>query len=132
MVGRMQKVFVVVSLLLFLIGCAGTSADMSSRSDFSDHDRQLITNYFENYAPPPTPGPGKYRTKAAQQKVVRADDGVMNKKLARGAGYPLPSTLEQQLSPLERGYGRALVGWNVVIFEMKSRKVVDRVHARGY
>lgn len=129
MIGSTHKILMVAGLLLLLLGCSGSQ---NIRSDFSDRDRELINSYFESYAAPPTPGPGSYRTKPAQQKIVRAEDDVMNKKLARGAGYPLPSTLEQQLSPLARGYGRALVGWNVVIFDLQSRKVVDRVHARGY
>ena len=129
MISNLQKVILLVIAHLLLLGCA---ASYDTRKDFSDRDRELINAYFENHAAPPTPGPGTYRTQAAEKKTVNPENDVMNKKLARGAGYPLPGSLEQQLSPLARGYGRALIGWNVVIYDLQSRKVIDRVHARGY
>ena len=104
---------------------------MGTRSDFSDKDRDIIMAYYSHLAPPPTPGPGTYRTKPAQKNTTERPT-IMNKKLAIGSGFPLPKKLERSLSPLDKGLARAMVGWNVVILDVSSRKVVDRVHAMGY
>ncbi|MCF6217175.1 MAG: hypothetical protein L3J62_01315 [Gammaproteobacteria bacterium] len=116
-------------VLLFISAC---STSMGTRGDFSEDDRKVILAYFGEMAPPPTPGPGTYRTQPAKVKSVRNQPSVMNKKLARGAGFPLPKKLESMLSPLDRGLARAMVGWNVVIVDVSSRRVIDRVHAMGY
>ncbi len=121
----------IVLMVLFLISACGTAV-MSTRGDFSDKDREIIMAYYSHLAPPPTPGPGTYRTRPAQKKSATEQPDIMSKKLARGAGFPLPEKLERSLSPLDKGLARAMVGWNVVILDVSSRKVIDRVHAMGY
>jgi len=117
-------------VILVLVGCSSMGGH--ARNDFSESDHDIITAFYEEYAAPPTPGPGAYRTKPAQVKEKSDRQNIMTKKLARGAGYPLPLKLEQSLSPLESGYARAMVGWNVVIIDVHTKKVVDRIHALGY
>lgn len=117
-------------VILVLVGCSSIGGH--ARNDFSDSDHDIIMTFYKEYAAPPTPGPGTYRTKPAQVKEKSDRQNIMTKKLARGAGYPLPAKLEQSLSPLESGYARAMVGWNVVIIDVQTRKVVDRIHALGY
>ncbi len=129
-IGRLTVMGLVSLVALLLVSACSTS--MSTRDDFSEDDRKIILAYFSDMAPPPTPGPGTYRTQPAKVKSVSNQSRVMNKKLARGAGFPLPVKLESMLSPLDRGFARAVVGWNVVIVDVSSRKVVDRVHAMGY
>ena len=41
------------------------------------------------------------------------------------AVYPLPTTLDSQLPPLPRGYGRVIVGRDVVLLDRRSHTVVD-------
>lgn len=127
---RVIVVWTVLSVLFLITAC--NTALMSTRGDFSDKDREIIMAYYSHLAPAPTPGPGTYRTKAAQKKSATERSDIMSKKLARGAGFPLPEKLERSLSPLDKGLARAMVGWNVVILDISSRKVVDRVHAMGY
>jgi hypothetical protein len=128
---RQVTIVWIVFTVLFLISACGTVM-MGTRGDFSDKDREIIAAYYSHLAPPPTPGPGTYRTKQAQKKSTTERPNIMGKKLARGAGFPLPEKLERSLSPLDKGLARAMVGWNVVIVNISSRKVVDRVHAMGY
>lgn len=117
-------------VILVVVGCSSMGG--TARNDFSDSDHDTIMAFYEAYSAPPTPGPGTHRTQPAKVKPKSAQQDIMTKKLARGAGYPLPPKLEQKLSPLASGYARAMVGWNVVIIDVHTRKVVDRVHALGY
>ncbi len=128
---RLTATGVITLVVLLFVSACGTNS-MSTRDDFSDEDRKVILAYYGDMAAPPTPGPGSYRTQPAKVKSVSNQPSIMNKKLARGAGFPLPKKLESMLSPLDRGLARAMVGWNVVIVDVSSRKVVDRVHAMGY
>ncbi len=130
--GRIFKYLVVTGILVLISACSSVGLQGEKRNDFSQKDRELILSFYGKYAPPPTPGPENHRAKAAQLKGPVKNQQVMSKKLARGAGFPLPRTLEASLSALESGYGRVMVGWNVVVVDLNSRKVVDRVHAQGY
>ncbi len=117
--------------LFVLTGCS-TTGGYREFSEFTDQDKEIILSFYGQYAAPPTPGPEGLKAKPAQIKSQVSQRDVMTKKLARGAGYPLPRDLESQLSPLAPGLARAMVGWSVVIVDTETRKVVDRIHARGY
>jgi hypothetical protein len=123
---------IVVFLICAMSGCATPTNNFQETSMFTASDREAITGFFSEFAPPPTPGPGSDRTKPAQLKdEVDLQRGTY-KKLARGAGSPLPPSLERKLAPLQRGCARLMVGWSVVVVKVDSGLVVDRVHARGY
>ncbi len=128
---RQVTIVWIVLTVLFLVSACNTLI-MSTRDDFSDEDREIIMAYYSHLAPPPTPGPGTHRTQPAQKKSVSHRPKIMTKRLAVGAGFPLPEKLERSLSPLDKGLARAMVGWNVVILDISSRQVIDRVHAMGY
>jgi hypothetical protein len=83
---------------------------------FTGDDRQLVDNFFRRY--------GSHGAETKQ--VVRRDpllirDRVPEKIVAR----PLPQALDHQLPQLPAGYGRVIVGRDVLLVELRSHTILD-------
>jgi hypothetical protein len=93
------------------------AADAAERAIlFTGDDRQVIDTFFRKH--------GSYGTE--QKQLARREPLLVRDRLPeKVAVYPLPPTLDSQLPPLPRGYGRVIVGRDVVLLDRRSHTVVD-------
>ena len=90
---------------------------------FSARDRQLIRDYYS--------AGGRSRVSDAEERSRRGQSGdalERGEKIRAGAAErSLPSELESRLTPLSEPYRRAVIGSNLVLFNRRTRIVVDIV-----
>jgi len=90
---------------------------------FSDHDRELIHQYYGHGKQKQMP-PGlakKERLPPGLQKQIKR-----NGQLPPGLeGRYLPHDLEHRLEPLPNGYLRVRVGTDIVLMETATRVILD-------
>lgn len=85
---------------------------------FTGDDRQAIDTFFRKH--------GNYAT--AQKQATRREPLLVRDRLPEKAHvYPLPPLLDSQLRPLPRGYGRVIVGRDVVLLDRSSYTILDIV-----
>lgn len=85
---------------------------------FTGEDRKAIDGFFRKY--------GSHGAEAKQ--VARRDPLLVRDRLSEKAAVrPLPPTLDSQLPALPSGYGRVIVGRDVVLLERRSNTIVDIV-----
>jgi hypothetical protein len=88
-------------------------------------DRAIITRYFD----------GRWSlasvTRSAQSSKLRRRWMIGGKLPATLRTDALPRELECELSPLEPGYERLLVGGDVLCIEHESSRIVDVMHNAG-
>ncbi len=131
-----MRKFLLVSGLVsccMLSGCIA-QALTSGRVEFSDdsaaatphfsaRDRQLIRDYYS--------AGGRSRVSDAEERSRRGQSGdalERGEKIRAGAAErSLPSELESRLTPLSEPYRRAVIGSNLVLFNRRTRIVVDIV-----
>jgi hypothetical protein len=83
---------------------------------FTGDDRQAIDTFFRKR--------GGYDTEHKQ--IPRREPLLVRDRLPeKVAVYPLPPTLDSQLPPLPRGYGRVIVGRDVVLLDRRSHTILD-------
>ena len=83
---------------------------------FTGDDRQAIDTFFRKH--------GSYGTEG-KQLPRRGPLLVRDRLPEKVAVYPLPPTLDRQLPPLPSGYGRVIVGRDVVLLDRRSSTVLD-------
>jgi hypothetical protein len=137
---QLTYISVVSVWLLFLFnGCASNSHINSGVFEaqsgnarvavaFSDHDRQLIHDYYRNKRLKGRglpPGLAKKETlPPGLRKQLRK-----NGKLPPGlAGRNLPYELEERLSPVPGGYVRLSVGGDIVLMNKTTEVIVDIIY----
>jgi len=90
---------------------------------FSDHDRQVIGNYYARYKAKKVP-PGL--AKKDQLPPGLAKQVVKNGTLPPGLqGRALPQDLETKLSRLPDGYNRVIIGANIAILNTTTQVIAD-------
>ena len=90
---------------------------------FSDHDRQVIGDYYARYKAKKVP-PGL--AKKDQLPPGLAKQVVKNGTLPPGLqGRALPSDLELKLSRLPDGYKRVIIGANIAILNTTTQVIAD-------
>jgi hypothetical protein len=83
---------------------------------FTGDDRQAIDRFFRKHA--------SYGTE--QKQLPRREPLLVRDRLPeKVAVFPLPPTLDGQLPPLPRGYGRVIVGRDVVLLDRRSQTILD-------
>ena len=83
---------------------------------FTGDDRQAIDTFFRKH--------GNYAT--AQKLLTRREPLLVRDRLPEKIDvYPLPPLLDSQLRPLPRGYGRVIVGRDVVLLDRSSHTILD-------
>jgi hypothetical protein len=133
--------FVVYKYLLFLLtamllgGCASyaaTSGRVVIRDDtgmvdvrFSDHDRALIHDYYEE-----SRKHGKGLPPGLAKRHGDLPPGLAKRqKLPPGLQYePLPHDLDRRLSRLPSSYIRVRVGQDIVLMDGRTRVVLDVIY----
>ncbi len=97
--------------------------NMSIKVVFSDHDRRLINQYYDNGKRKKLP-PGLAKKKhlpPGLQKQIRRN-GSLPPGLEGGS---LPYELERNLAPLAGGYLRIRVGTDIVLMDSQTRVILD-------
>lgn len=90
---------------------------------FSNHDRQVIGDYYSRYKAKKVP-PGL--AKQDQLPPGLAKQVVKNGTLPPGLqGRVLPPDLELKLSRLPDGYKRVIIGANIAILNTNTRVIAD-------
>lgn len=129
-------------LMLLLSGCASSpridSGNVGVRTDdvqvevaFGDSDRRIIYDYYS-----------KKKIKHKSLPPGLAKKGTLppglQKQLQRNGKLPpglakrnLPHELEEQLSPLPRGYVRLQVGGDIVLMNQHTEVIIDIIHDVG-
>lgn len=107
------------SLRLEQVYPALAAANATERSIlFTGDDRKAIDSFFRKY--------GSHGAETKQ--VARRDPLLVRDRLSEKAAVrPLPPTLDSQLPALPSGYGRVIVGRDVVLLERRSNTIVDIV-----
>jgi hypothetical protein len=83
---------------------------------FTGDDRQAIDTFFRKR--------GSYGTE--QKELPRRGPLLVRDRLPEKAVvYPLPPTLDSQLPSLPSGYGRVIVGRDVVLLDRRSQTILD-------
>jgi len=131
------KISIAILFILAITGTAGcqsypvsTSGSVLVANDhvsikvvFSDHDRRLIHQYYDNGKRKKLP-PGLAKKKhlpPGLQKQIRK-----NGSLPPGLeGGHLPHELERNLVPLSGGYLRLRVGTDIVLMDGQTRIILD-------
>ena len=92
---------------------------------FSDHDRQVISNYYARYKAKKVP-PGL--AKRDQLPPGLAKQVVKNGTLPPGLqSRGLPQDLESRLRRLPDGYKRVIIGANIAILNSNTRVITDLI-----
>lgn len=90
---------------------------------FSDHDRQVIHDYYARYKAKKVP-PGLAKKETLPPGLAR--QLVKNRTLPPGLqGRVLPRDLEMSLSRLPDGYRRVIAGADITILNTTTRVIVD-------
>jgi hypothetical protein len=85
---------------------------------FTGDDRQAIDTFFRKH--------GNYAT--THKHPTRREPLLVRDRLPEKVDvYPLPPLLDGQLRPLPRGYGRVIVGRDVVLLDRSSHTILDIV-----
>jgi len=91
---------------------------------FSNRDRRLIYDYYHP----------RRRLPPGLARKERLPPGLEKQLVRRGtlppglSGQYLPYELERHLSPLPQGYLRLRIGGDVVLFNQKTRVILDLMH----
>ncbi len=131
----MYKYLLFLLTALMLGGCAtygATSGRVVIRDDtgmvdvrFSDHDRTLIHDYYEEYRKH-----GKGLPPGLAKRHGDLPPGLAKRqKLPPGLQYePLPRDLDRRLAPLPSSYIRVRVGQDIVLMDGRTRVVLDVIY----
>jgi hypothetical protein len=128
--------------MLLVPGCASfphiNSGSVGVKTDnihvkvaFGDSDRRIIHDYYSKQKPkhkslPPGLAKKEKLPPGLQKKLEK------NKKLPPGlAKRNLPHELEDNLSPLPRGYVRLQVGGDIILMNDGNGVIVDIIHDIG-
>ena len=118
---RMTGLMTAVVALLALATLSAT-ADVRTELSFTPAETRMIREYYQ--AIPPIQAAGKKRPKAIPPGIAR--------NLARGKSLPpgiarqvLPSSLEQNLPPVKRGFERVVVDGKVLLVEVATQVIHD-------
>ena len=132
-----MKIFITIIFALTITGIVGCKSypvstsgsvlvandNMSIKVVFSDHDRRLIHQYYDNGKRKKLP-PGLAKKKhlpPGLQKQIRR-----NGSLPPGLeGGNLPYELERNLAPLAGGFLRIRVGADIVLMDAQTRIILD-------
>ena len=122
-----------------LTGCASVPAPTSGRVvmqnqnarvelAFNDHDRHHIHKYYKHHHKGLPPGltKKKHLPPGHQKQLMRK--GTLPPGLAKQG---LPRELERQLAPLPSGYVRLQVGRDIVLFDERTRVILDIIYDIG-
>ena len=83
---------------------------------FTGDDRQAIDTFFRKR--------GSYGID--QKQLARREPLLVRDRLPENTTlYPLPPSLDRQLPPLPSGYGRVIVGRDVVLLDRRSHTILD-------
>lgn len=97
-------------------------APQSGRPAFSDRDRQLIGDYYAGRQSDLPPGLAKKRHLPPGLQKHLERDGRLPPGLEKRS---LPSDLDRRLSRLPGGYGRVIVGRDVLIINTSTDEILD-------
>lgn len=100
----------------------GGQQTASARPVFSGHDRDVITQYYSQRSSnlPPGLAKKKHLPPGLQKQLDR--NGHLPPGLEKRS---LPGDLEHKLSPLPTGYGRVIVGRDVLIIQTSTQQILD-------
>ena len=101
---------------------------------FNDDDRHYIHNYYKHHhkskhhqkGMPPGLAKKKHLTPGHQKQLMRK--GTLPPGLEKRR---LPADLERQLRPLPSGYVRVQVGRDIVLFDERTRVILDIIYDIG-
>ena len=135
----MYRSFLFVLTALLLGGCASyaaTSGRVVIKDDtgvvdvrFSDHDRALIHDYYEE---------SRRRHNGLPPGLAKRNGSLppglaKREKLPPGLQYePLPHDLDRRLAPLPSSYIRVRVGRDIVLMDRKTRVLLDVIYGVAY
>ncbi len=103
----------------------GGSPSSAARPVFSDRDRGLIEDYYSHRKSdlPPGLAKKKHLPPGLQKQMER--NGHLPPGLEKRS---LPGNLERRLSALPSGYGRVVVGRDVLIIQTSTQQILDILH----
>ncbi len=83
---------------------------------FTADDRQAVDSFFRRHG----------GQEADQKQLPRREPLLVRDRLPEKTPVrPLPQLLDSQLPPLPRGYGRVIVGRDVVLLDRRSQTILD-------
>jgi len=119
-----------------LTGCESLSATTSGRVvvqnentrvevAFNDYDRHHIHNYYKHHHKGLPPGLAKKKKLPPGHQKQLMRKGTLPPGLEKRR---LPNDLERQLTPLPSGYIRLQVGRDIVLFDERTRVILDIIY----
>ncbi len=131
---KTTRIVLLIATALGLAACATAQTrevdigvrgkEQSIRIVFSDHDRNLIRDYYSTRAKHVPPGLAK-KGKIPPGHAMQIERWG---KLPPGiASRPLPDDLERRLSALPEGYARIAIGADIGILDTRTRVIVDLI-----
>lgn len=99
---------------------------------FSNHDRELIREYFHyksRYRQHPPGLSKKSKIPPGHQKKYRRHDHLPRNFMYQRSTYQrLPHELERRLSRLPNGCFRVVIGGSVILFDERTQLILDVIH----